>query len=180
MDAAFLLNAYKNRLDIKSDYKLAQLLDVSPSRINQWRENHRPIPEETAILMAEKLEIEPAYVLCSLRYERSNSAAVKNAWKRAAKRLSAGITLYLIAVFLLTVGHNPTTLAKENSAVNIHYAQLWRLLVLAFLFFFRCSFKYCHIRRIFAYLRLPPYINIIYGYHKIFSLTNLYLIPVKF
>lgn len=102
MDTNALLDAVKRRHRLESDYQLARLLGWDTSKLSAYRNGRARIGEATAVQLAGLLDMEPGYVLACLAAERAQSAEVRNAWERAAARLSAALAA-ILAVWLLGV-----------------------------------------------------------------------------
>lgn len=96
------LDGLKDRLKIKSDYKLAKELGVSHTRISNWRRGRNTFDERIAVQVAHLLTLDPAYVLACMAAERSKRADVKTAWKKAAQRIGMGMAAVVVAVLLGT------------------------------------------------------------------------------
>ncbi|MDG3088129.1 helix-turn-helix domain-containing protein [Vibrio hannami] len=73
-----LLEAFKEEMDVPSDYAAAKLLNVSPQAVSYWR-NGKAMSEETAIMMARILKLDEDLVILSNLAERQHSEKAKEA-----------------------------------------------------------------------------------------------------
>lgn len=83
-----LLDQVKLRHCLPSDYALAKLMGWTPQRVSNYRTGTRTLGEEPALQVAAALGVEPGYVLAIVASERAESEAGREAWERAAARLS--------------------------------------------------------------------------------------------
>lgn len=95
------LDMLKARRGLASDYAVAKFLGCSPSRISNYRSKRSHFGDDEAILMAELLEIDPAYVLANIHAERAKDEVQKRVWKDLVKRLggTAAALLLVVCVF---------------------------------------------------------------------------------
>jgi len=98
-----------------SDYKAAQMLGISKVSVSQIRKRGS-MADETAIKLAELLQIDEDEVLLSATLARSEGA-VKTAWERISKR--AGIAASLALAMLIFQPGNEASKFVDN----IHYAK---------------------------------------------------------
>lgn len=87
MNTLFLLDAYKNRYGKPSDYSVSVDFGLNNQTVRNWRTKGGTMSEETALLFADKLDLNPLEVLAAINAERTNCPAVKEAWERAAALL---------------------------------------------------------------------------------------------
>lgn len=80
------LEAIKTRHNVTSDYALAKYLGLTRSAISKYRNTKTAFDETMALRVAEALEIDPAYVLACVSFERANCTEAKEAWQRLAQR----------------------------------------------------------------------------------------------
>lgn len=94
-----LLDQVKVRHGLTSDYQLAKHMRWTCQAVSDYRNRGRTLGEAAALQVAEQLGVDPGYVLAVTAAERSQSVAVRDAWKRVAERLggavAAGLLLWL-------------------------------------------------------------------------------------
>lgn len=105
------LDAIRAAHGLTSDYQLAKHLKIRPSRISNYRLGVSLFDEETCLLVASELDLEPAYVAACIQAERAKAPAVKAMWKHAAE------VLYGVAAVLVIVAALPAPLL-EGYGVN--------------------------------------------------------------
>lgn len=116
-----LLDLLKSSYSLSSDYKLAKFLGINQANISTWRKGST-LGDETAILVAEKLNLDPAQVLIWMTAERSKCPAAKTALQKAAQMIGHAATV-VFAVFLLAqFSPAPADAGFFLHANNIHYA----------------------------------------------------------
>lgn len=84
-----LLDAVKSRYALPSDYALAGKLKVSRERVSKYRNRGDSMGDDTALRVAELLELDSGYVLACMEAERAQSDVTRKVWERAAERLAA-------------------------------------------------------------------------------------------
>lgn len=88
------------RYNLTSDYQLAKFLGVTRQRISGYKGRDITLGDETAIKVAEALELPPAYVLNCMAAERAKRPEVKKAWQRAAAALATAASVLFFLGFL--------------------------------------------------------------------------------
>lgn len=121
------LNAVKTVRELTSDYQLAKFLGVTASSISLSMSGRTYLGDETAIKVADALEIDPAQVIASVHYERAKKAEEKAVWKEILERLGGIAAALFIGVALFqimpdTAADPALFLAGLTGAGNIHYA----------------------------------------------------------
>lgn len=89
-----------------SDYRTAKLLGITKESVSQAR-RRATVADETAIKMANILEIDESEVLIAAAIARSNGA-VKTAWENISKKAGMAASLALASA-----------LALENSSADV-------------------------------------------------------------
>jgi predicted transcriptional regulator len=122
----------KTKTGLDSDYAIAKHLGITKTALSQYRLGKSFLGDQTAMKVAEMLEIDPAYVVACVHAERTKHAAEKKLWERIAT-LTAGIAATLLMVTALPFITLPTDPMPMHSAFdnsqnyasqNIHYAYL--------------------------------------------------------
>ncbi len=88
-----LLDAAKNRQGLKSDYKLAQVLEVTYQTMMNYRHGRSRPDDKVLTKLAELGEIDQAeldVLAVQLQAERCQNEDSKRIWMRIAQRLQAG------------------------------------------------------------------------------------------
>ena len=78
------LNAVKSRHNIKSDYKLAQVLGLTHSAISNYRSGRSSFDSTTSAKIAELLSLPPLEVIAAIEMERAKSDELRKFWSRYA------------------------------------------------------------------------------------------------
>ena len=89
MKTADYLDAVKRKLDLPSDYALAKTLSLSRSAVSLLQSGKNGMSDETAIKIAEILQIPVAKVLLESHIERSKAPEVRAAWTGMMEKFSA-------------------------------------------------------------------------------------------
>jgi len=90
---ADFLDALKARHQLTSDYQLAKLLNVSSSRVANYRMDRSKLDDAIALKVAELLDLEAGYVLACVHAERAKEPRERKAWAELAKRAAAALAL---------------------------------------------------------------------------------------
>lgn len=94
------LDAVKAAHGLTSDYQLAQLLGIERQAISHYRAG-RTLGDETAIRVAELLEVDWAYVVACIHAERAKAGDAKKLWARLAKQLAPAVLAILAGCALV-------------------------------------------------------------------------------
>jgi hypothetical protein len=100
MKTVDFLDAVKTRHDIPSDYALAAFLGTSRQALSNHR-NGRPLSDELALAVAQKLGVAPGYVLACVHAERATDDTLAKVWMglaKAAKRSGAAAACAILSV----------------------------------------------------------------------------------
>lgn len=124
-----LLDEVKWINQIKSDYKLAQFLNITPNTIANYRHGRSRPDDKTLFKLAElaNMEQEDIDVLAvRLHAERSSNQEAKEFWNRIIVRLQGGIAHPGVLAVLAAVsigGHSTTTEAStiKNQVSSVYY-----------------------------------------------------------
>jgi len=94
------IKMYKEKNNLPSDYKTAQMLGITRQSISLYKHG-RPIDEDLALPIAESLGINPSEILIVLAEEKSKSAEAKKAWKMLSKLSKEAGSISTKLLFLL-------------------------------------------------------------------------------
>lgn len=85
-----------------TDYRAAQLLQVTRATLSQWRRRGTVMDDETAIKAADLLDLNPEYVVACIHAERVKNRASYHLLARIAGRINPqaiAASLAVLAVF---------------------------------------------------------------------------------
>ena len=107
---AEFLNEIKIKYNLKSNYALAKLMQQTETSISRWIHGRTTLSDESALQVADLLEIDPAYVVACVHAERA-SDKTRKIWERMAT-LTAGLAaLVILSVAVPTAGHESALFA---------------------------------------------------------------------
>jgi hypothetical protein len=89
MNTKQLIERIKERQNVKSDYAVANLMDVMPPVVHMWTHGKRVMSDEHLPRAAELALIPLAQLACLIAAERSSKPAVKRAFKEAAAAVAS-------------------------------------------------------------------------------------------
>jgi plasmid maintenance system antidote protein VapI len=99
------LDAVKARHSLPSDYSLAPVLGITRAQVSRLRNRKDFLGNQTALKVAELLDLEPGIVLSAVHSERAKSESEKAAWNSIFEKMGG----FAAGVFLvLTLGLSPT------------------------------------------------------------------------
>jgi transcriptional regulator with XRE-family HTH domain len=88
-----LLDRCKESIGARSDYRLAQVLNLSKTTVTHWR-NGRSRPDDLSVIrIAQLMQRDPAAVIAELHAERAKCDETRNLWLRIAAQLSSPCAL---------------------------------------------------------------------------------------
>jgi hypothetical protein len=121
------LDALKAKLDLRSDYQLAQTLDTSTAAIGQYRTGKRTMDDYTAARVAELLGMEPLILIAQANAEREKDSQKAAFWRKyAAGVIGAALVSFGLSITPETAGASTTCTGRVAS--NINYGCLRRRL----------------------------------------------------
>lgn len=118
------LDAVKAKTGAASDYQLAKILSVSQQAVSKWRTKKDFLGDETAIKVAELLEIDSGIVIAAVHAERAKSESERNAWRSMFEKLggvAAGLVIGLVAV-------SPSPADAGEKGKSVYYVKCRRRL----------------------------------------------------
>ena len=110
-----LLNAVKERHQVTSDYRLAQLLGCMPSAVYGYRAGRSRLDESMCLKVAELLQESPGAILAEVAAERAKRPDIKKAWQRAAAALATAATVLIFMGFLPVAGIDQVTISQAKA-----------------------------------------------------------------
>lgn len=116
------IDTIKNRFNLPSDYAAAKLLNIKPQSIYSYRAKREFMGEETALKVAEILDLKPGYVLACVAAERAKLADVRKAWDAVARKMSAAVLAVFIGVFAFGVVPTPAQAATVTPS-DVYYVK---------------------------------------------------------
>ena len=114
-----LLDEVKRRHGLTSDYQLHQRLGVTRAQISKYRTGRDYLSEETAVKVADMLQLERGVVLAWIAGERAKMPSARDAWRVLAERLGGTAAAVLVAYLLAPALPDLTTAAATVSALCI-------------------------------------------------------------
>lgn len=131
------LNDVKAKYGITSNYALAKLMGQTDTAVARWMHGKNTLSDETAVKVAELLEIEPAFIMACIAAERSKNPQVKKAWTWTANHLGGlAAALALVAVLPFIPGMEADNLsgfallglftAQPGNTVYYVKCDIWR------------------------------------------------------
>ena len=96
--------------NIPSDYALAKALRITKSGVSQLQAGKVYLSDDTAVAVAELLDIDPAEVMLSAHFEREKSGPVRAVWEQLFRRLGGA------AVVVAAIGGGSLPAPAEAAA----------------------------------------------------------------
>lgn len=93
------LSAVKNKYDLPSDYALAGKLELSRASISRFMNGKDNLGDETAMRVADLLDLDPAHVVACIHAERAKTEKEKKMWERFAT-MTAGVSIAVLLALL--------------------------------------------------------------------------------
>lgn len=111
-----------------SDYRTAQLLGISKEGVSKIRKRGQ-MSDETAIKVAELLEVDEGELLIAAAIARSDGA-VLNAWKNVSKRVLINLAMLVWVTSFSLNGSDIWTNDLTNNGQTIHYAKSFEVMAI--------------------------------------------------
>lgn len=93
------LDILRAKYDGCSDYRIAQLLQVSKPCVSRWSNGKGGLGDEPAARLADLCGLDPVQVLTEIYLERSKSRATRNYFEQVLKRTGTSLVVVLPALF---------------------------------------------------------------------------------
>ena len=90
MDQIQLIVAAKQRMGLTSDYKLAQALGVSSSRVSALANGKKPADEAEISMLAEMANVDLRVALAAVHQSREKNPAKRAYWERISMQFALG------------------------------------------------------------------------------------------
>jgi len=121
-DISAILDELKSRYDIPSDNKLSKFLDISRTRLSNYRCGTYTIDDDVAAKIDKLLELPEGVIALEMHAKRSKCPAVSATFHEIAQRLAAGSLCLMLMVggFAPKVAQASGQIGPVNN--NIHYA----------------------------------------------------------
>ena len=88
MNTIFYLDAVRKRLDLPSDYALAKRLGITQQAVSNYRVGRSKMDDDTALAIAEILEVNPLAVIAAANAERAKTPEQKARWAGIMEKFS--------------------------------------------------------------------------------------------
>lgn len=107
---ADFLDELQKKLAVNSDYAVGKLLGIHRQQLSHYRLLKGAFDDAMCLRVAEILELDSAYVMACMHYQRAKAPEVKRAWAHAAEVLyGLAACLMLVALpALIMMGWNPS------------------------------------------------------------------------
>lgn len=81
-----------------SDYRIAQLLDVTRATVSGWRRDVSGMSQEVGMKLADRLKLDAVEVVTELNADRANTRESREYYKELLKRIGASAALVIITL----------------------------------------------------------------------------------
>ena len=122
MNTIYYLDLVKSEKSITSDYQLAKTLEISTSRVSNYRTGRYDMDELLALKIEKLLNLKTGTVLLDIQANRTKCPAAAKVFQELAQKLAAGALC-----LMLVVGGALPKPAQATGQIgpvnnNIHYA----------------------------------------------------------
>lgn len=98
MKAAQWIDRVKVAKGWESDYRVAKELGITQSAVSKHRKRESTLDEDTALKIAQALQLDPVLILADQAMERAKDAEARSAWSAILQRLGGVAAGVLVAV----------------------------------------------------------------------------------
>lgn len=134
MNTIELLDRAKKAQGIESDYRLAQVIEVTKAAVSGWRQGRSHPDDEIAARLAEMAGANPASVIAELHAARAKTPAARAIWMNMARQLRHAVAAVMLALgtAMLLIAPNPqgaqaaTPSPAENSFSGLYIMSNFR------------------------------------------------------
>lgn len=114
---ADFLDAMRAKLDLPSDGKLADYLGMHRQHVSRYRVLGGSFDDEMSIRVADILDIDAAYVVACMHYQRTKVASEKKLWERIAETMAGVAAALVVVMFMPAVGQFDNTEIMRASLI---------------------------------------------------------------
>lgn len=133
-DVNYYLNQVAKHTNTGTDYAIAKLFGVSPSRITHYRKGRATFDDYMCIRIGEVLDVDALEIIAAMNAIRAKDEKQKKFWKQAYERITGTAASVILALALVAGLGSPST----------SYAH----------FKFNAEYRLCALRRLRAVLGL--------------------------
>lgn len=113
MKIAKYLDAVMASQGLKTDRQLAELLDVKPNTVSQWRSGTRTVENETCLKIAQLLDMQdPLPVIMAADLDRAERAGQKSLWELFSTRMAHSTAVAVLAVGVAAMATSGKSVAR--------------------------------------------------------------------
>lgn len=115
---ADFIDELKLKLELPSDGMLAKKLGIHRQYMSQYRTGKTTFSDEKALLVADLLEIDPAYVIACVHAEREKNQTIKTIWERIATNAQAmaAVLVLLVVPAVIMTGNSGEIFTLDTAA----------------------------------------------------------------
>ncbi len=111
------LDALMQEHGLKTDKQLAELLEVKPNTVSQWRAGTRTIENEKCLQIAQALDMaDPMPVIMAADMDRAERAGQRSLWEVFSKRMAVTAAPATLAVLAASVTNFVTSSPLQANA----------------------------------------------------------------
>lgn len=116
MKTVEFFDAIRARYNLPSDYATAEKIGFTRQMISRYRgKDGEAFGDETALKVAELLNLDPAYVLACVHAERAKNLNVKTVWAQIAARLEKAPAALAAVIFSVLFSGGPDAGAQAST-----------------------------------------------------------------
>lgn len=119
-----LLDQFKKRNGLESDYAAAQALGIRPNRLSNYRNDVSHADDKTAVILADALGLDRLQTIARVNMDRARDSKERAFWRQIA----AAAAIALCAVALPLIANESTAYAAGFLAMPIMFYVACRLL----------------------------------------------------
>lgn len=80
------LDDLKAKCGLTSDYQISKFLKITQAAVSNYRNGKKNFDEQTALKVAHALEMDAAYVLACMEWQRAKCPEAREVWERIAAK----------------------------------------------------------------------------------------------
>jgi transcriptional regulator with XRE-family HTH domain len=116
------LDELRAKLDLPSDYAVANLLGVTRAAVSKWRQGRTTFDDLTACRVADALGVDPMEIIAAANFERADNERARAVWQTMWGKAAGTIALSLTAcaVGALAVVPSPVRASEQASSAILY------------------------------------------------------------
>ncbi len=124
METIKYLDMLKQRYNWPSDYRLAKELNISQSRMSNYRCGKTSMDDDLALQVEKLLELPPGTIILQLHAERTKCPQAARVLKQISKQIGSAAASFFVAVSVIYLQFSPSLAGAADAVASLQHCIL--------------------------------------------------------